>query len=48
MAGSTYVNTLLQCSPTSVGLAQARPNHVANCKWHNGSKLLLLLQWNPA
>ena len=25
---STYVtNTLLQCSPTSVGLAQAHPNH---------------------
>ena len=23
----TYVNTLLQCSPASVGLAQARPNY---------------------
>ena len=25
----TYVNTLPQCSPTSVGLAQARPNYSA-------------------
>ena len=23
---STYINTLPQCSPASVGLAQARPN----------------------
>ena len=25
--GRTYVNTLPQCSPTSVGLAQACPNN---------------------
>ena len=24
---STYINTLLQCSPASVGLAQAHPNY---------------------
>ena len=26
----TYVNTLPQCSPASVGLAQARPNYCYN------------------
>ena len=26
----TYVNTLPQCSPASVGLAQARPNNIAH------------------
>ena len=28
MAASEHVNTLPQCSPTSVGLAQARPNNL--------------------
>ena len=28
----TYVNTLPQCSPASVGLAQARPNNTVWCE----------------
>ena len=34
---STYVNTLPQCSPASVGLAQAHPNKLT---WH----LLVLIK----
>ena len=30
----TYVNTLPQCSPASVGLAQARPNYIVYKKYH--------------
>ena len=45
MAASTYVNTLPQCSPASVGLAQAHPNYtsITIVQRYTGKVMSLLL-----
>ena len=35
MATIKHVNTFLQCSPATVGLAQARPNNLLKYAFHS-------------
>ena len=44
--GRIYTHTSAQCSPASVGLAQARPNNTAICSWR--SKFIIHIEYEAA